>query len=188
MQEIRIVWPSGIVDVFHNVSANRLYAATEGGGLAIVALSGEVHTEIAPGEECGQPPVHALYGPVIHLWRDCGTNIWHLRFRSGLGRMTDNVPQAASGNLAGDANFAFANGTNLEPADSLAMTTSMRVDFSIAVRDEGTAGSKGINFNTASQRSTCLDFTSRDFEAVIIGALGKRLDPPFDLDKRSQAL
>ena len=181
VQEIRIVWPSGIVDVFRNVSANRLYAATEGGGLASVTLSGEAHTTIAPGEECGQPPYHALYGPAVHLWRDCGTNLWHLRFKSGLGRMTDNVPLVAGGSLVGDANFAFANGTNLEPADSFALTTSMQVDFSLAVRDEGTAGSKGINFNTASQRSTCLDLTSQDFEAVIVGALGKRLDPPFDL-------
>ena len=181
IDEIRIEWPSGQVDTFTNVGSSQLYAATEGGTLMPVTLGPEVKTEIFQDEECGIPPYKTTYGPAMLLWRECGTTIWRLRMRGGLGRLVEDVPQVSVGTIIGDTDFASVNGTNLEAEDSLVLTNPMQVDFSIAVRDDGTANNKTIKLNVGGQASTCLDFTTQDIEAVIIGSSGKRLDPPFDL-------
>ena len=181
IDEIRIEWPSGEVDTFTNVGASQLYAATEGGSLMPVALGPEVKTEILEDEECGIPPYTTSYGPAMLLWRDCGTTTWRLRMRGGLGRLVENVPQVSIGTITADADFASIKGLNLETEDSLLLSNPMRIDFSIAVRDDGTANSKTIKFDVGGQASTCLDFTTQDIEAIIIGSSGKRLDPPFDL-------
>ena len=115
MQELRIEWPSGLVDTYANVTADRLYAAVEGTGLTAVALGPEVRTRVLPDEECGEPPYNETYGPAMMLWRDCGTSTWHLRFYNGLGRMTDDVVHPSAGRVSGDAAFGFRQ--RLEPAD-----------------------------------------------------------------------
>ena len=36
---VRVEWPSGNVQTFNNVAANKLYRITEGGGIVAVPLS-----------------------------------------------------------------------------------------------------------------------------------------------------
>ncbi len=181
VDELRIEWPSGIVDVFANVLADKLYSATEGGSLLPATPGPVVRTRVDGDEACGEPPYSEIYGPAMMLWKDCGTTLWHLRFRSGLGRMTDDEPQESVGTITGDSPFQFANGGNLEAADSVVLSNPAKVSFSITVRDEDLTDTKTLNFNVASQQSTCLEFTTKDIEPLIVGSGGKRLDPPFDL-------
>ncbi|HEX5789290.1 MAG TPA: ASPIC/UnbV domain-containing protein, partial [Woeseiaceae bacterium] len=181
VDELRIEWPSGIVDVFTNVPANKLYNAIEGGTLSQVILGPVVRTRVEGDEACGEPPHDPLYGPAMALWRDCGTSIWHLRFRSGLGRMTDHEPQVSVGRITADSPFQYANGGNLQAGDSVTLTNPTRVDFNVTVRDEGLFNTKTLNINVASQQSTCLEFSTQGIGPLLVGAGGKRLDPPFDL-------
>ena len=179
IDEIRIEWPSGAVDVHTNVVSNVLYDAVEETSLLPAELGPPVTTVIADGDECGLPSYKITYGPMIQLWRDCGTDSWHVRMRSGLGRMTENVPLKTRGTLVGDTKFPTAKGVNLGNPDSLSNDSGV-LSFLIAVQDSS-GPSKTINFSTAGQSRTCLRFEEQDIEAVVIGASGKRLQPPFDI-------
>ncbi len=179
IDEIRIEWPSGATDVHTNVAANVLYDAIEETSLLPADLGLPVVTAIEPGDECGIPSYKITYGPMIQVWRDCGTDSWHLRMRSGLGRMTENVPLISNGALVADTKFPTAKGINLGSPDSMSNESGV-LSFLISVQDDS-GPSKTINFSTSGQSRTCLRFNDRDIESVVIGASGKRLEPPFDL-------
>lgn len=179
IDEIRIEWPSGAVDVHTNVAADQLYDATEDTSFLPADMGPAVATVIEPGDECGIPTYRITYGPMIQLWRDCGTDSWHLRMESGLGRMTEHAQLVTAGTLAADQDFTVAQGINFGIPDAYSNDAGI-LNFMIAVQDD-IAPSKTINFSTQGQSRTCLWFGDRDIEAVIIGGSGKRLQPPFDI-------
>ena len=179
INEIRIEWPSGAVDVYNNIAADRLYDVTEETSLLPAELGAPVRTVIEAGDECGLPAYRISYGPMIQLWRDCGTDAWHLRMESGLGRMTEHAQLITHGSIVGDADFRSAQAINFGVPDAFNNAAGV-VNFMIAVEDD-VAPSKTINFSTEGQSRTCVWFGDRDIEAVIIGAAGKRLQPPFDI-------
>jgi len=179
IDEIRIEWPVGQVDVFTNVTVDQLYNATEFGALAPADLNTEIHTEIAPGEECGVPNYTTSYGPMLQLWRDCGTDNWHLRARSGLARLIENIPQISAGTIVSDAHFGYATPINFASVDYLDNDAGV-ITFEMQSNDTY-GNNKTINFSTAGQSSTCINFSVQDIDAIIIGSAGKRLEAPFDI-------
>ncbi len=179
IDEIRIEWPSGANDVYTNVAADRLYDATEEASLLPADMGPAVETVIEPGDECGIPAYRITYGPMIQLWRDCGTDSWHLRMESGLGRMTEHAQLTTVGALVGDDDFLTAMDVNFDSADAYSNDAGV-LSYLIAVQDEF-APTKTINFSTEGQSRTCVWFGDRDIEAVVIGNSGKRLEPPFDI-------
>jgi len=179
VDEIRIEWPSGAVDVYTNVAADSLYNVTEETSLLPADLGPPVTTAIEADDECGRPAYSATYGPMIQLWRDCGTSDWHLRFRSGLGRLTENVPLISIGALVADAGFSSHMGVNFDASDSLRNGAGI-LNFRVLVQDV-VDPNKTLDFSTTGHLRTCLWFGNRDIEAVVIGNSGKRLEPPFDI-------
>lgn len=179
VDEVRIEWPAGDVDVYTNVAADQLYNAIEDTALQPAVLGPEVKTEVAAGEECGVPSYTSTYGPMIQIWRDCGTDTWHLRSRSGLGRLIENVPQVTAGTIVGDRNIGFATPINFNAVDFINNAGGV-VSFETQTNDT-LGNNKTINFSSAGQTSMCIDFSTRDIDAVIIGSIGKHIEPPFDI-------
>ncbi|BFM08448.1 ASPIC/UnbV domain-containing protein [Halioxenophilus aromaticivorans] len=179
IDEIRIEWPAGQVDVYTNVSADQLYNAIEARNLEPAVLGPEVKTEIADGEECGVPQYTSTYGPMIQIWRDCGTDTWHLRSRSGLARLIENVPQVTAGTISGSRNIGAATPINFTGVDTFTNAGGV-INFETLTNDTY-GNNKTINFSTANQSTMCIDFSQQDIDAIIIGSTGKKLKPPFDI-------
>ena len=174
---LRIEWPSGRIDTFSNVAANQLYKANEGGTLDVATLGPPVHTTLQPGDECGAPPYNfnVRYGPAILLWRDCPGNTWHLRTKGG--RMDDHL-RITEGTITADTPFSNVTGHQLGGGDVLNNSPSNVLGFRTSV---WMANDKGINFATGGQSSACLDFSTQDIDALIVGASRKRVSGPIDL-------
>jgi len=172
--DITIEWPSGTVDTFTNVAANALYSATEGGSLAPVTLGPPVFTTLEAGDECAEPGYDQDYGPAVLLWKDCSTGLWSLRAKGGRSTETRNF---VSGSIRGDAPFADVAPFDLGADDSLDNTTPEDLLFSVGV---WFSNDQGFDFNTAGQTESCFDPTTLDMP-LIVGASGKRVEPPFDL-------
>lgn len=177
---IRVEWPSGQTDIYNNVTADQLYEAAEGGALTVATLGPVIETTFATDDECGQPPYTTSYGAVALLWRDCGTNDWHLRLRGGLNILNDNLPVQSTGSIVGNSNFGNVNGSALAASDILNNDPRSRVDFDITVQD-GNGNNKGFNFNLVNQASSCFNLDSPFIDSVIVGSARKRVDLPFDL-------
>ncbi|BFM05557.1 CRTAC1 family protein [Halioxenophilus aromaticivorans] len=175
---ITVEWPSGEVDTFTNVQANSVYKAVEGtSSLSKVTLGPVVRTQVASGDECGEPPYEKTYGPGITMWRNCGSNgDWQIRFNSGL---YDDHPLLSAGTIEGNSAFSYASGLNLNSGDVLSLAGRL-LSFDVGVQNKVVA-KKGINFNTGVQISSCMEFTDQDIPRVILGSSQKRITPPFDL-------
>ncbi len=179
VDEVRIEWPSGEQDIYTNVAVDQLYNAVENSGLNLAVLGPEVRTTIAPGEEVGIPEYVISYGPIIQLWRNSGTDIWNLRTRSGLARLIENVPQVTRGTITSESDFGFVNGRDFNGADTLNNSNGV-ISFETVVNDTF-GSSKTLSFSTAGRSSACIMFDRRDIDGLVIGELGKIIEPPFDI-------
>jgi len=174
---ITIEWPSGRTDVYSNVTADKLYVAKESSGITQRILGPEVHTALASGDECGEPRYEKTYGPGITMWKECGNgDDWRVRFNSGL---EDEVPLASAGSILGDNVFSYANPVSTDSGDLFSLNGNL-LTFDMSVLN-GTAAKKGINMNTGSQTTSCMDLTTMDIPRIIVGAKQKRVNAPFDL-------
>lgn len=177
--EVRIEWPSGQVDVYANVGADKLYDATEGADLTVPELGAPVFETVAPGEECGVPPYTSTLGPAIQLWRNCGTDDWSIRAQGGLGRMTLDQIHQLVGQIDSSSPLAAANPIALGAIDSLQEVGNSTV-FDISVQ-QAIGNNKGFNFSVAGQTRACLNIDPGSIEVLYVGAAGRRVDAPFDL-------
>ena len=156
IDEIRIEWPSGQSDTYTNIAADALYDVLEGGPITPASLVPEGPVTIDPGEECGEPPYTITLGPVLHIWRKCGTDDWRMRVRGGLSKMTQDRTLVAEGSITGSpVAFRRAVGTSTDSNDQVDNSSGNQVDFRILI-EPGGVNTKGINFNNAGQTSTCL--------------------------------
>ena len=182
IDEIRVEWPSGQVDTYSSVAADSLYNVTESGNILAADITPPAADTIAPGEECGQPPYNTRLGPVLQIWRICGTDDWRIRAKGGLGRLTQQQDLTVKGRITGaPVRFRSASAVSTDGNDFFDKSTNTLVEFELTVQEQKT-NTKGINFNNRNQTSTCLalDGDNSDFEAVYIGSTGKRVDLPFD--------
>ena len=173
---VRIEWPSGRIDTFSNVAANYPLQGQRGGTLDTVTLGPPVHTTLQPGDECGAPPYNfnVRYGPAVLLWRDCPGNTWHFRAKGG---RADDLKRFTAGTLTADAPFSNVSGFQLAGGDQLT-NNGNTLQFRVGV---WFANDKGFNFDTGGQSSACLNFSTQDIDALIVGASKKRVTVPFDL-------
>lgn len=177
---IRVEWPSGQTDIYNNVNADQLYEAAEGGALTVATMGPVIETTFAAGDECGQPPYTTSFGAVALMWRDCGTDNWHLRLRGGLDILNDFQPVGATGSIVGNSNFGNVNGSALAASDTLTNDPRTEIDFDITVQEDN-GNNKGIDFNLGNQVSSCFNLDSPLIDSVIVGSARKRVDMPFDL-------
>ena len=176
---IRIEWPSGQVDTHTNVAAGALYDANEAGSISLATLGPPIHANLNPTDECGEPPYTLTLGPAILIWRDCGTDNWHMRARSGLGRLVEDRALTIAGSIEGDASFGQVTPSGFSGDDSVSVAGAA-VNFSITVQDTN-GGNTGIDFNTNGQSTSCVMLTAADIGLVHVGAIGKRIELPYDL-------
>lgn len=183
IDEVRVEWPSGQVDVFTNLTVDALYDVTEGGAMSVVPVSAygaPIDLTVTGDENCGQPPYDSTLGPVMQLWRDCGTNQWHFRARGGLDRLTEDKIHSAQGLLLGDQTFDVVSGINTSATDQVSVPGSAQIGFNIDVQ-QAIGNNKGFDFNLTGFNNACFTVTGADFEAFYVGAAGKKIDLPFDL-------
>ena len=181
IDEIRVEWPSGQVNTFTNVSADSLYNIVENGSITQAILDPDPMT-LSAGEECDKPPYTPTLGPVLQLWRSCGTDNWRMRMIGGLSRLTQNKDLVAQGRIVGSSGrFHSVKGVTTSAVDLVDNSNRNEIDFRILIQP-GQANQKGINFNAADQTSACLFFDndSTDFNTIYFGSTGKRIQLPFD--------
>lgn len=183
IDEIRVEWPSGEEDIYTNVDADQIYEITENGIIEPAILGPDASEVVQPGQECGQPSYVTTLGPVLQIWRVCGTDNWRVRARGGLGRFTEHRDLTVSGSIVGSNNFGTAvTPVALTSDDVLDNSNRQRIEYEMTVQDDA-INIKGFNFNTNGQSSTCFNIEGGvdDFEAVYLGNLGHRIDLPYDL-------
>ena len=173
--EVRIEWPSGMVDTHPVVSADALYSAVEGGALTPQSQGTEIRTVINPGDECGEPAYDYNFGPANLLWRDCGTNTWHFRSKGG---RAGGAQQQTQGSIIADTDFSGVVEFDLDGGDSLNNSPANEVVFDVRVN--GT-NDQGFDFDTSGQSTSCLDFSRQDMDTLIIGSSSKQVKTPIDL-------
>jgi len=184
VDEIRIEWPSGAVDTYSGVAADRLYEVNENINIVPAVLGPPNPVTIEQGEECGEPAYTLTLGPALLIWRVCGTDEWRIRARGGLSRLTQNRDLSLTAALvSADRPFERVRQVNLDGNDVLNNSNGNRIDFSFTISSEG-SNTKGINFDSNGQSGTCLDIDSSDFEVIYLGDTGKRIDLPYDLSGR----
>jgi hypothetical protein len=171
---MRIEWPSGQVDTHDNVQADKLYEAVEGGAITEQTFGPPIRTQLEAGDECGQPPYNFDYGPVVLMWRDCPSGVWHLRAKGGRESETKLF---TDGTINADTAFSNVSGHQLAAGDSL-NNTGNELTFSVGV---WFTNDKGINFSTAGQSTACIEFSRQDIKTLIVGSSGKRISYAFDL-------
>ena len=171
---VQVRWPSGNVDNYNNVPADRLYLATEGGSIAPLNYGQPNFTQLLPGEECGEPPYNLDFGPVTFLWKDCGTDTWHFRAKGGRSDMALRT----LGTVTGTATFSGITTLGLGGGDSVNVSPATRINFNVGV---SFTQDKGFDFSTTGQSSACVDFTRQDIRHFIVGASGKRITRPLNL-------
>ncbi len=172
--DVTIEWPSGTVDNFVGVAADQLYNAVEGGSMTPAVLGPPVHTELQPGDECGQPPYHLDYGPVVLLWKSCATGVWSIRMKGGASKTL----LTNSGQILADGPFSAVAGFNLNGSDDLDNATPETLLFSVST---WFANNKGFSFSTAGQSTACLSFNTQDIPTLIVGGTKKKIVGGIDL-------
>ena len=171
---VQVRWPSGHVDNFNGVAADRLFVATEGGNIAPLTYGLPVFTTLLPGDECGEPPYDLNFGPATFLWKDCGTDTWHFRAKGG----RSDTALRTQGTITGNSPFSGVSGVGLAGGDSVNTSPATRINLNVGVTF---TQDKGFDFSTTGQNSACVDFTRQDIRHFIVGASGKRITKPIDL-------
>lgn len=174
---VRVVWPSGEETTLDNVDADHLYEIGEDGALSAQTFGPPIHTQLNPGDECGEPPYDLEYGPAVFVWRDCPGGTWHFRAKGG---RENEMQLYTEGTITADAPFGNVNGYQLTGSDALALEDSdTKLGFSVNV---WFTNDKGFDFDTGGQSSACFDLSRQDIASLIVGASGTRISASsFDL-------
>jgi hypothetical protein len=166
--DLRVEWPSGAVQTFGGVQADRLYRVTEGSGIVAVTPG------TAPAYPCGAPAIDGSKDVGVFVWRDCPSGEWRLKTVSGGSRVD------YSGTVRSPADFASVRAQGLEPDDVLDATSDpKRASFTFVTTGTGT---DGFNFTPQDRTSACMSITAPAGAKVYYGPFRKQVPEPIDLD------
>ncbi|MCF7989746.1 MAG: CRTAC1 family protein [Thiohalocapsa sp.] len=175
---VEIYWPSGQVDTFDNVAADRIYIANEADALQETTLGPPIEPPPS-GIACGEPSYSSPTDTGVFLWRDCSVSgaeeLWNVRITGG--GSDSNVTYA--GLITASATLQ-TEGFSLEGNDVLDSTPGDgTVDYDLkAIR----GGQDGFALRFADGASVCFDPTTLPAGAVVkVGASGQTLSGAFDL-------
>ena len=166
--DLRVEWPSGAVQTFSKVAADRLYRITEGNGIAPVAVG------VAPVYQCGPPRINSAVDKGIFLWRDCPSGEWRMKVAAGGGSVVH------AGTITSTAPYVSVKPMGLTAADKLDYKTNpkqivFRFDTRLKAID-------GVNFLPADGASACIRIDQPAGARIYFGPFRKLLQPPFDLE------
>ncbi len=151
---ITVKWPSGAVQTFPNVPANKLYTITEG-----VTNPVPVALGIAPAYPCGSPGVNgADFG--VFIWRDCPSGEWRLKTAVAGGSNT------FSGTIISNANLSGVAGVGTNGSDIVNNSNPQQILFTFHTNGLGT---DGVNFTPQNFSSNCLTITAPASTPVYFG-------------------
>lgn len=161
--DLSVTWPSGTVDNFTDVAANKLYQLTEGASLS--AVSTTAVADFPPpqsGDTCGEPTYLGDLDRGVFVYQtSCGSTTWHLRATPGGAGMT------YIGNIASSSNISGVSGFSLESNDSVSGNNSNTVSFSLGVSG---GGIDGFSFQTSNSADKCLTISSPVNASIYLGA------------------
>ena len=174
--------PGSILETFDVPILDDVFS--EGGEAFGAALTNPVNVTLGDAEAtgtinddepspCGIDNIDAATDVGIFVWRDCGTDLWHLRVAEAGGSW-----QVSAGNLEGAIAFANVTGFSLEGGDVLDNTTPSLINFSLGV---GGTGIDGFDFEHPSGRDICVTVDTPPGRQVLLGASRTPISPPFDL-------
>ncbi len=160
---ITVEWPDGSSDTYNNVAADSLYKVNQGGSI-VPASAGPMVDFPAPqaGDECGSQIVESSSSRAIHLYKDCGSGLWHLRAVSGNSLSNINY----SGTIASDQPINIVNRISLEGSDFVNQPTASEVVFSLTM---SLTGEDGFDFSLTPDVSTCFNVDLPGNAQVFVG-------------------
>lgn len=173
--DITVHWPSGNVDNFAAVPADRIYTLTESGSLVETPLGPPLADGLVPGDECGEPTIDAAVIQGVWIWKNCSTGRWSMRISAG------GSPEviAFSGALRADANFGNVSEYLLEGGDFVDTTDPSAIVFGLAAKN---AGVDGIDFDSPADAGACLALDAPVGAPVYVGQNARSGQLPFALD------
>lgn len=164
--DLRIEWPSGRVDEYRNVVADRVYQVTEGAGIATRQIGAGVPYP------CGTPDLEDTNKRGVYIWKDCLTQTWKVR---ALAASNDKT---YGGRVVSNRSFPSVVSQGLEDEDILNTRDSAQIIFSFAVR-AGT--SDGVDFTLAARTRACFELQVPVGESAHFGVLEQPMAGPFDV-------
>ncbi len=166
--DIQIEWPSGIVDQFSNVPADKLYRFTEGGTYEEVVLGA------VPISPCAEPEYDKATEQALFIWKDCVNDSWHTRMTAG------GLSVTYTGTVLADQAFTSVTGFNLETGDVLDSTTNpLEIAYSLTII--GT-GQDGFDFSYPAGAPACFGVDLPVGVTVLLGSTREPITVPFDLN------
>jgi Calx-beta domain/ASPIC and UnbV/FG-GAP-like repeat len=175
VEEIRVEWPSGIVDVYSNISADALYEITEGSAAVQPAVLGAVPPLPAPqpGDECGTPAFQSGTDRGMFIWKDCAGGQWHVRATAG-----GNPEQITyTGSVISTVPLENVLPYSLEGLDVLDNNDQAAISYRFDMLNSGV---DGFDFQFASGETTCINANLPAGAKVFLGF--KHLPAPLPLD------
>ncbi len=160
---VRVEWPSGVVDTFTHLAADRIYALVEGSGGASISV-------------CGAPIYNPADDAGLYLWKEnCAatTPTFKVRAAAGGGLITFAGQVDASAALSAVTGFSLENDDTLSVLDG-GRQLLYRLNVTQLFQD-------GFNFNSVAGASVCFGLDLPVGTKVRVGPGATPLAAPFDL-------
>ncbi|HEX5787877.1 MAG TPA: FG-GAP-like repeat-containing protein [Woeseiaceae bacterium] len=157
---VEVRWPSGTIDNYTAVPANRIYRLREGGNAPItVTPPGDVPPSVCE-RTAGAPTIDSANDFEIFIWQDaCGTP-FKVRVAAASG-----PPELFSGHVRSDAPFESVTGVQLEATDILTLDSAqMELTYGLTV---GGGSVDGFNMQPADNASVCFGIESNRPTALV---------------------
>jgi hypothetical protein len=167
--DLRVEWPSGNVESYSNVSADKLYRITEGSGIVAVKPG------TAPAYPCGKPSVNGAVEKGVFAWRDCATGQWSMRVWSAKTAIT------YQGTITSASDFASVTPQSLETNDVLNTSNTKQIGFTFYSTGSGT---DGVDFKLPDGANACLAVTAPAGQQVFIGPFKVAVTQPLNLENQ----
>ena len=168
--DLRIEWPSGVVDTYANVPANHLYKVTEGSGYQELLM---VSNSSLPSP-CNTPTYSTGTEAAVFVWKNCTTGIWSMRATAGGGSKT------YSGRVISSQPFSTLKAFSVEGNDMLKY-----FDFNNTEIDYGLTTSltyqDGFDFSFSSNAAVCFKVDAPAGAAVYVGGARTQVTAAFDM-------
>jgi hypothetical protein len=165
--DLRVEWPSGNVQTFNNVAANKLYRITENAGIAAEVLG------VAPAYPCGAPTLNGWQDKGAYVWRDCATGVWSMRVLSA------NTTITYQGTITSGDNFTTVQPRALETNDVVSTPNPKQIAFTLV--SSGT-GVDGVDFKLPDGASACLRLPTPSGSRVFMGPFKDPIANPINLE------
>ena len=165
--DLRVEWPSGNVQTFNDVAADKLYRITEDTGIAAVNVG------VAPAYPCGKPTIDGAVDKGVFAWRDCATGQWSMRVVSAKTAVT------YQGTVTSTSSFSSFKRQGLESNDVLDTSSPKQIGFTFY--SNGT-GQDGVDFKLPDGANACLKVPVPSGVRLFMGPFKTPIAEPIDLE------